>query len=227
MSVRIPDTIPQVQPESIVPVKDPKRKDEELREQFITLFLAQLKNQDPLQPMTDMEMTQQLASFSQLEQLFNLNSNFGAMSNLFTSINTLQASTLLGRTVKATGQTIEVADGKPETIAYTLPESVHSLKVNIEAPTGEVIKETVITANEMKEEGQHDLIWDGTDSEGNPVADGTYTVRFEAKRVDDSAVSVKQYLSGKVSSVSLEDGTVIVRVADKELSLSDIVEIQE
>lgn len=227
MPVSLPDSIPQVQPDPIVPVRDKKRQDQELKDQFLTLFLAQLQNQDPLQPMTDTEMTQQMAQFGQLEQLFNLNSNFDALGKVLVSLNTLQASSLIGRTVKAQGETIEVEQGVPETIAYTLPENVHTLNVVIESETGDAVKKSSIDDSFMKGEGQHDMIWDGLNNLGQPVPDGVYRVRFEAKRLDDSPVPVQQYLDGKVTSVSLENGIVVLKVGDKELHLEDVIEIRE
>lgn len=227
MSLRLPDGIPQIQDPGIVPVRDPKQKDKELRDQFLTLLLAQLQNQDPLQPLTDIEMTQQMAQFSQLEQLFNLNNNFDSMGQVMTSLNTLQAATLIGKSVKATGDTIEVTQGLPETITYKLPSDVASLKMTITAESGEAVKGIEITETGGRKEGQHDLIWDGTNSQGESVPDGTYTVRFEAKRVDGSDVSVNQFMDGKVTSVNFENGTVVLRVGDKDLNLADIVEIRE
>ncbi|MBI2890143.1 MAG: flagellar hook assembly protein FlgD [Nitrospirae bacterium] len=227
MSIELPDGIPQFEPDPVVPVKDEQAQNEEQRTQFLTLLLAQLQNQDPLQPMTDTEMTGQLAQFSQLEQLITLNDSFSSVSDLFTSMNTLQAASLLGKTVKATGDTIEVAEGVPETITYDLTQDVHELKLFITSDTGETVREMTISDPEDMTTGTHDIIWDGTDSEGQPVEDGTYTIRFEANLLDGTPAPVQQYMEGTVTSVRLEDGTIILSAGGKDLYLEDVVEIRE
>lgn len=223
MALRIPEGIPQVKEQDIVPV----RKKDDQKDQFLKLLLAQLQNQDPLNPLSDVEMTQQLSQFSQLEQLFNLNSNFSELGKVFVSLNTLQAATLLGKNVKATGETVDIKSGLPETIRFNLPEQVQSIDITIESETGETVKKISVKDPGRLTEGEHELIWDGITETGKPAVDGTYTVRYEAKRVDGSLVPVHQYLDGKVTSVSVENGTVVLSVGDKKLNLEDIVEIRE
>ena len=88
------------------------------KDDFLKLFVAQLQNQDPLSPMESTEFTSQLAQFSSLEQLTNVNQNLDYLLMYQSSMNNAEAINFIGSTVKASGSSIGVKDGesRPDTI---------------------------------------------------------------------------------------------------------------
>ncbi|KJR40584.1 Flagellar hook capping protein [Candidatus Magnetoovum chiemensis] len=81
------------------------------KEEFLELFTSQLKYQDPLNPMDSTQFTEQLATFSMLEQLFNINDNFELLQQYQNSLNNLGAVNLIGRTIDTVGNTTASVSG--------------------------------------------------------------------------------------------------------------------
>jgi flagellar basal-body rod modification protein FlgD len=162
------------------------------KDDFLTLLLTQLQNQDPLNPTDSTEYTAQLAQFSSLEQLSNINDNLEYLHLFQASINNAQAVTFIGKEVMALGNEIQV---------------------------NETIEQGAMDA------GRQTVIWDGTDQNGNPVADGNYT--FEVMAVDDKSqdIAAITYTSGTVSGVTFLEGITYFLVGNQKISIADIVEV--
>ena len=112
--------ITSVEEESLYTAK----KEEALgRDDFLKLFLAQLNNQDPLNPMDGTEFSAQLAQFSSLEQLFNVNENLESMKTLQDNSSRFQALELIGKDIEAEGDTLSLVNGTPTTGSFTLEEA--------------------------------------------------------------------------------------------------------
>jgi len=89
------------------------------KDEFMKMLIAQLKHQDPLNPMDGTAFTAQLAQFSSLEQLQNINTQLSSFTKQQQSLGNTQAVNLIGREVLAKGDTV-VAQGKPVDLSYVL-----------------------------------------------------------------------------------------------------------
>ena len=117
MSTETISTATQSSSEVYVPAQD---KTTLGKDDFLKLFVAQLQNQDPLSPMESTEFTSQLAQFSSLEQLTNMNQNLDYLLMYQASMNNAEAINFIGSTVKASGNSISVKDGESDQIQFDL-----------------------------------------------------------------------------------------------------------
>ncbi|MFH1194286.1 MAG: flagellar hook capping FlgD N-terminal domain-containing protein [bacterium] len=196
------------------------------KDDFLKLMIAQLKNQDPLNPMEGTEFTAQLAQFSSLEQLKNmsdsLETSINANFQLTQAVNNTMSATLIGKAVKLDTSTIQY-NGQDETyLGYTLPADAKDVTVNIYNESGTLIK-TIENADNDK--GDHKLSWDFTDNNGEKIGYGNYRFEVVAKTVNNEDMVVNQFSYGIIDSVRYtENGTMLV-INNVEYSLSDVTEI--
>lgn len=143
---------------------------------FLKMFLAQVTNQDPLNPMDNTEFTAQLATFSQLEQLTNINES---LEGLWRMESAIQQNTILGfvgREVTINGTQIPVSDGVAGTTSFLL-ENTADVRVVITDESGVTIRTEELG---FLTQGRNEFTWDGKDMWGEAVPDGTYTVTISA-----------------------------------------------
>lgn len=192
------------------------------KDDFLTMLLTQLQNQDPLNPVDSTEYTAQLAQFSSLEQLSNINDNLEYMHLFQASINNAQAVTFIGKEIVAVGNEIKVNDGAAEACHFELAANAAGAAVNIYDSAGSYVK--TIEQGAM-DAGRQTVTWDGSDQNGNPVADGNYT--FEVMAVDDQGQDIPAitYTSGVVSGVTFIEGTTYFLVGNQKIPIADIVEV--
>ena len=196
------------------------------KDDFLKLMLAQLQNQDPLSPMEGTEFAAQLAQFTSLEQLMNLNDSMDMSINanyfLTQSINNTLAATLIGKEVKLNGNTFQNDGQGTATLGYNLSTKASSISVKIYNEDGVLVK---TIENAPTNSGDNKLFWDFTDNDGNSVPQGRYTFKVEPKDVDGNLISYNSFVLGKIDGVKFtEMGTMLV-VNGAQYNLSDIMEI--
>jgi len=196
------------------------------KEDFLKLMLAQLQNQDPLNPMEGTEFASQLAQFTSLEQLINLNDAMDTSINadyfLSQSINNTLAATLIGKEVKLDGNSFKNDGDGNVTLGYNLSNKANSVSVKIYNEAGVLVK---TIENAPKNSGDNKLIWDFTDNEGNSVPEGNYTFKVEAADAESNPISNSTFVLGKIDGVKYtSEGTMLV-VNGAEYYISDILEI--
>jgi len=172
-------------------------------EDFLTLLVAQLENQDPLNPTDTSQFTDQLAQYTQVEQLINLNDKMDVMLEGSTdSEATTNPTDFVGMQVTGTVNTMTIEDGGVTSGFYTLSESAEVVIV-IEDSDGNV----VTTLNEGQQEtGSFLVTWDGTDDEGNSLDEGTYTYTVMAD-TGSGYEEVSSTITGTVDAVAYKNGT--------------------
>lgn len=195
------------------------------KDDFLKLMIAQLKNQDPLNPMDGTEYAAQLAQFSSLEQLINLNSylkqSIDANYMLTQSINNTMLANLIGKEVKVNSKDIQVNGQENISIGYELPDGIKSVKVNIYNQYGTLIK-SIEAANKK---GNNKLLWDLTDNNGEKVINGDYKFEVIASDYSDNVVSVTSYILGLIDGIKYtENGTLLI-INGAQYSSGDILEI--
>jgi flagellar basal-body rod modification protein FlgD len=192
------------------------------RDDFLNLLVTQLQYQDPLNPMDSADFTAQLAQFSSLEQLTNMNDQLEALATAQSDLNNSQAVSYIGRTVLSTGNATRISDGNAEALQVALDDPAAQLFVGVYDTTG-ALRSTFST--EAMAAGRNTIEWDGTDMDDNPLPDGTYW--FEATAVDGSGneIDVSTLSSGRVSGVSFDNGEAALVVNGQPVPLDTIVEV--
>ncbi|MFQ6613667.1 MAG: flagellar hook assembly protein FlgD [Fidelibacterota bacterium] len=197
------------------------------KDDFFRLLIEQMKNQDPLEPMKNQDFTAQLAQFSSLEKLDNIDSNIeqGTQINLVLTqaINNSAAATIIGKEVKAWGDVIQVKEGVTDyDLNFNLQSDAAKVTVDILDGDGNVVK--TIEARELGN-GDQTLQWDRTDTDGNLLDPGAYTVRVQAWDGNDTEITAREYTVGVIEGIRYEDGSAVLIVDGEEIPFSDVIEI--
>jgi len=198
------------------------------KDDFLKLLVAKLSHQDPLDPMADEDFVAQLAQFSSLEQLTNMNKNLEQDIQwnymLSQTISNTMATSLIGRTVRADSSTLYVEEGGAADIAITLNRPATDLTVTIRDQYGRVVR--TITEHDVAQ-GDHTINWDGTDDTGSPAAAGPYTVDVSAEDVNGNSFNPDQFLEGEVTGVTYRDGIALLNINGQHLPLASVLEVKE
>ena len=196
------------------------------KDDFLKLLIVQLQNQDPMDPMKGTEFATQLAQFSSVEQLSNINSSLtesiSANQVMTQSINNALAATMIGKTVKASSDSFNVAGSGDMNLGYTLAKDAATVTVKICDNSGTLVRTITVDGAKL---GDGTAVWDGRDDHGNQVATGTYSFSVEAVDSANTSITANAFVTGTVTGVRFKsDGTVFV-VDGVEIPLSQIIEI--
>src|SRR6185437_2249193 len=143
---------------------------------FLTLLTTQLKNQDPLSPMDTNAFTQQLVSFSEVEQQINTNSNLTSLIQLQTTDETIAALPLVGKEIEYNSASAPLENGQAS-FSYSLPSDAAKTELAVTDANGNVLYNTTGETGA----GQHGFAWNGKTNGGQQMPDGgAYTLRVTA-----------------------------------------------
>lgn len=204
----------------------PKTQDNSVmgKDDFLTLLVAQLQHQDPLNPSESTEFTAQLAQFSSLEQLQNIDSTLNGFEVYQSTLNNIQASGFIGKTVTASGNMFGVSGGEPDAIRFDLANDADSVYVQIYDASGRFV--TDIQAG-SRQAGEQQVGWNGEDSTGTSVDDGTYTFSIMAVNTDGTVVGSTSYTTGLVTGIDYKTGATNLLINDREIPISSVIRIEE
>ncbi len=192
-----------------------------LQDRFLTLLVTQLKNQDPMNPMENAELTTQLAQMSTVEGINKLNAGFESLLSGYQASQTLQAAALIDRMVLVEGDLLALGE-KGAAARVELGEAADSVRISVKDVNGKVVKVLDLGA---KAAGTIDFSWDGTDTSGAAQPTGEYRYAVEALK-GGVAVDATAYALGQVGSVALSNGSVSVDVLGMgRRDMSSIVQI--
>jgi len=187
------------------------------KEDFLTMLIAQLKNQDPLNPMNGSDFAVQLAQFSSLEQLYNANDKLGTLGTSLASLTNAQLTNIIGSEVSAKGNTLTV-NGASTSGAYSLSGDAQKVTVTIYDSKGLPVK--TLNADGTKA-GLNAFTWDTTNVEA-----GTYTFAVTALGSGGSPVAASTLLSGTVQGVTIKDGVPYLSVNGQDIAYGDVVSVK-
>ncbi len=192
------------------------------KEDFLKLLVTQLQYQDPLNPMESTEFTAQLAQFSSLEQLTNVNENLEYIQLYQASINNAQAVDFIGKTIKTSGDTVSVTNGVSEDIDFELTSDAASVTVSVYDGSGTLV--ATIEAGDMTA-GKQTVSWNAENQDGDVVADGDYTFEVAAIDAEGNTVEASTFTTATVTGVTFENGTTYLIAGGKKVAMGDVVEI--
>ncbi|WMW63939.1 flagellar hook capping FlgD N-terminal domain-containing protein [Nitratidesulfovibrio liaohensis] len=190
---------------------------------FLQLLIAELQNQDPTNPADNTEMINQIASFSTVEQLSALNDTATSIYDSLTAMSLNSAVSFIGQSVLAEGDDISKTDDATTSVSFTLESDAETLTAHVYDSDGTIINSVSLGATDS---GTYTFSWDGTNYTGTEVANGTYSVVFEAYDEDGDSLEVSTMVAGTVSGVSVEDGTTVLTLSDgRTVNLEDVYSV--
>ena len=188
------------------------------QDRFLKLLVTQMKNQDPLNPMDNAQVTSQMAQLSTVSGIDKLNVTLQALSDSMTSNQSLQAASMIGHGVLVPGNGVDLSNGSAYG-GFELAQSADNVNISIKDKAGALIRNIDLGTQPA---GTGHWQWDWLDSNGAKVADGSYTFSASAlqagTRADISGLqfgmvnSVSQGQQGVTLSVGQLDGIAISQI---------------
>jgi len=183
------------------------KKSELNQEDFLTLMITQLKNQDPFKPMDPAQYVGQLAQFSSVSGLSEMNKQISSLTDSLRGNQVLDGAGLIGRTVIAPGngvslpQAVEGEARGPQGL-INVPAGATAVQLVVKDSSGALVRTQALDTGR----GAQAFTWDGTTNDGAAAAAGAYRIEVIA-RVGEENVSLKTSVAARVSSVALDPST--------------------
>lgn len=195
------------------------------QDEFLELMMAQLKHQDPMKPMENGEFLGQMAQFSTVSGIEDMQTSLETMTSTFTSQQTLQSTQLVGHEVLVENDSMSLEASGETGGSFELEASSGNVKMDISDGSGKVIRQ--ISLGEFSS-GRHDFTWDGLNDSGERMAAGNYTVSINAAEGDTftSATVLTSRIIDSVEFGSGADTTLNTRQGDV-FSMADIRQIRQ
>ena len=177
-------------------------KKEDPQDRFLKLLVTQMKNQDPLNPLDNAQVTSQIAQISTVSGIERLNTSLQGMGDSMLAAQSMQASAMIGHGVLAEGDRMELISGGA-VAGIELAGPAEKVVVSIYAASGERVEALDLGRQDA---GLGSFAWDGRPDGAAQLPDGTYKFKVEAFRADGTKVDVTTLAYGRVQSVSLDGG---------------------
>lgn len=198
------------------------------KEDFLTLLVTQLSNQDPLNPLAGQEFAAQLAQFSSVEALLNIETalelNTEINGLLAQSMNSGVAAGLIGKTVTAESDHLFVKGDGVIPVTFDLASPAASTSITIKNEAGLVVR-TITTGGQ--ERGMNTVDWDGTNDAGEQLPEGNYTFSVAATDLSGEAVAATTFTRGQVDRVSFTPEGILLWIGDVSFAMSTVTSVGE
>jgi flagellar basal-body rod modification protein FlgD len=183
------------------------KKNELNQDDFLTLMITQLKNQDPFKPMDPAQYVGQLAQFSSVSGLADINKNISSLTSSLRGNQVLDGAALIGRTVIAEGNQVyrfvpEEGEAIPTQGAVEVPTGAASVQLVVRDSAGSLVKTQSVDARA----GLRGFSWDGSTDSGGTAPTGAYKIDVVAS-VGGKNISLATSVAAQVSSVALDPAT--------------------
>lgn len=187
---------------------------------FLTLLTSQLKNQDPLEPMSSEQFTQQLVQFSQVEQQITTNDHLESLTSL--SLASQQAGLVdyIGKTVEGVGNQARLSDGAARW-TFDLDGEPETVSILVTNESGRPVFATKTDG----QKGENSFAWDGEDSAGNPLPDGIYAISIAAADKNGTSIGSTVRSRGIVDGVEIVDGIARLNVGGNVVPLNQVTSV--
>lgn len=191
------------------------------KEDFLQLLVAQLSAQDPLNPMDSREFSAQLAQFSALEQMTNINNTLEDLVTAQLAMGNSSMISLIGKQVDIPGNSFQHSQGEPTALTYTLSGEATSTKIEVYNAAGTLVN----TINGGGAAGSNLANWNGLDSEGKPAGSGLYTFKVQANDAAGNIVTATTFTTGLVTDVLFEQGGAFAVVNGQKIAAAQITRV--
>lgn len=205
-------------------MEGPESKSMLEKSDFLQLLVTQLQYQDPLNPMESAEFTAQLAQFSSLEQLTNVNDNLSNIYSVQQAFHNAQAASFIGKEIRAVNSTIHF-DGTGECeLNFELDDQAGKVFVSVYDGHGYAVRRFEL---ENLPAGDGGVTWDGKNDRGQKVPAGDYQYEVFAMGLNDQQVKAVPYTEGRVDGLSFTGGEAVFKVGETKIRMGSVVEVRD
>ncbi|PTW54998.1 flagellar basal-body rod modification protein FlgD [Breoghania corrubedonensis] len=189
-------------------------------EMFLSLLTAQLKVQDPLDPLKAEDFTNQLVQYSSVEQQIKLNSSMDTLIDKVSSSNATNLVGYIGQRVTATGDQSVLIDGYA-TWEFDASKSAEDAEITIRNSMGAIVYSH--TADISKGKGAY--VWDGRTNSGTTAPDGAYSIEFSAKDANGKKIDIETEATGIVDGIDFSGSEPVLKMGDVAIPLSSVTSV--
>lgn len=194
------------------------------KDDFLRLLVAQLNNQDPLQPMDNTEFVAQLAQFSSLEQLVNVSDGLAMVQLAELSSGNVQAASLVGKEITAAGNGFTYSGTGEQDLSFDLAGLAETVTVRIVDEGGATVRTMELG---RQDSGTVSFSWDGRTDAGVAAGPGQYSLEIEAHDSDGGSVEATTTLRGIATGIFFDQGYAELEVGGTRVRLGDVIAITE
>jgi flagellar basal-body rod modification protein FlgD len=193
------------------------------KDDFMKLFITQLKNQDPLQPQDSSAFVAQLAQMTQVEQAYNTNTNLLNLLNAMNNTSNMSTVAYIGKSVTAAGSQVNLAAGGTAQIGYGFDNGAANVEIGIRDSTGRTVRTLALGAVGS---GEGSITWDGKDGSGNALPPGVYSFTVNGTMADGSAAGGAPLVTLVVDGVKMVQGQPVLTCGGVDVPLSSVISVK-
>ncbi len=222
------DLLQQIQSKYGARPEKPKEIKKNLdKDDFLKIMISQMKNQDPTNPFKPEQMASELAQFTSVEQLHNVNQNLNKLSTQNKPLEQFAMTNIIGKWVTVDRERFAHIQGQSDPLSFALSKDAEQVKISIISEKGEVALEKELGA---QKKGEIRFDWDGKNGSNLPSNNGNYMLRIEAKDDKGRALDTNSKLRSRVIGVSFEGSEPVFLVGDaqkqEKISVNNIIRVE-
>ncbi len=192
------------------------------KDAFMKMLIAQMKDQDPTNPVDNKQMLAQLAQFSQVEEIQALSAKVDSMVTATDASSRLATTQLVGKQVRFEADRIGLTAGSTSTFQLSLGSATDDTTAVIADANGKVVRTLHLGPQPA---GTSPVVWDGLDDDGKPLPSGQYYLDVGGTRNDGTTVTASAEVRAVITGVTYQDGAAELVVAGQTIPLSSVIEI--
>lgn len=181
------------------------------KDEFFKIMVTQMQHQDPMKPMENEQMAAQMAQFSALEQMLNVNQNLEKLAQSQMPLQQLGAASLIGKFVTADSSRVIHVEGKKTELKFEIPQDAKTARVVVLNEKGENVRE--IDAGSLKK-GLATVPWDGKRTNGLAAPGGNYSIQVSATDENGRPMGVLMTKTEVVNGVGFEGKDTVLYTGD-------------
>lgn len=197
------------------------------KDDFLRIMLTQMRHQDPTNPFKAEQMATEMAQFTSVEQLQNLNQGMQKMSTQNQPLERLAMTQLIGKQITVDRDRFTHIEGQNEILSFHLPKPSSQVKIVVMSEAGEVVMDKDIGPQKT---GENSFTWDGMKNGVIPAKNGNYILRVEAKDENGTAIQIDSLRKVRVVGVSFEGSEPILLVGDnrtqEKVTMKNVIRIE-
>ena len=192
---------------------------------FLTMFLTQLKYQDPNNPLQAHELASQLAQFTQVQKLSEATTLLQNIQSYSAAINNAEMASLVGKDVTAQYNSVAVSADSVGTLDYALDQPLQNVTVTIRDARNQIVS---VENRGVQAAGKYQVEWNGKDTNGDRVPEGTYTVEIAGMDAGGDTATVRTTVHGTVNTFNMEGSNpyyILSGLSGIKIPVADVFEI--